>query len=153
MRPFPTPPTFPQGPLCKLHSPEQPLNLGATLHSTWLSAAEFATYQYPEPERSRRRKHSVEQDYEEVVVIAKSRGNQKIKDLFETIIYPHFVAQTSEAKLITQLKHPTKSAPAEAAPVDDTPAYADISPNGSVPAISENGLARSTTDAAATPDP
>ncbi|WNZ25451.1 hypothetical protein HJG54_23070 [Leptolyngbya sp. NK1-12] len=141
-----------QGPICKLHHPAQPLNLGATLHSTWLSADEFATYRYSEQERLHRREQSVKQDYQEAVVIAESRGKQRIKDLFETIIYPHFVAQTSEAKLIAHLKHSTQSASADVAPADDSSAYSAIPPNGSTPAISENGLVSSTTDAAATAD-
>jgi hypothetical protein len=145
-----------QGPLCKLHSPEQPLNLGASLHSTWLSDAEFEAYQYPKQERLTRREATVEQDYKDAFMIA-SRGKGPVNELYE-MICRHFRVQTSEAELIAQLKHPAShqsdSADSATAPVEHALTYID-SYNGSASEMAESSSTNSTgstSEVAATPE-
>ena len=65
-----------QGPLYRLSHPK--LNIGLTIHSTWLSTLERP------PERT---DYSVRKDYGEIVTKLNSPA---ITDLFEEFIYPAF---------------------------------------------------------------
>lgn len=70
-----------QGPVCRLEfrsKPELPsFSFGLTLHTTWLPELKQRTSSYHIP---------VRKDYEELV----NKQPQKVKDLFEKEVYPHF---------------------------------------------------------------
>ncbi|MBF2075082.1 MAG: carotenoid oxygenase family protein [Synechococcales cyanobacterium C42_A2020_086] len=112
------------GPVCRLRHAEK-LNLGLTLHSTWLSEADFEQYRYSAAERRQKREKTVHEDYDEAVYLAGNRslprqfrrlirglnnlaatlGRQKtVRELFDEWIYPHFVEQTLEESLKTRLQ-------------------------------------------------
>jgi hypothetical protein len=69
------------GPLCKLSHPE--LNIGFTVHSTWLEEAKERTADYNIP---------IRKDYEEIV----AKQLPDIQQLFEDYIYPQKEAKKSE---------------------------------------------------------
>lgn len=69
-----------------------PVSLALTLHTTWLdSIYQVSDFQQ---ERQVRRERSVKADYSKLI-----KGKCKaIQELFNTIVYPHFIKQTSEAE-------------------------------------------------------
>lgn len=70
------------GPLCKLSHPE--LNIGFTVHSTWLEEAKERTADYNIP---------IREDYEKIV---DQQSSNDIKKLFEDYIYPQKEARKSD---------------------------------------------------------
>lgn len=81
---------FNNKPVYRLRSPI--LDLGLTIHSTWLE--EINKEKYSEDERLKKREMSVYEDYTELI-----EKRPKIKELFEEFVYSHFIEQTPEAKL------------------------------------------------------
>ena len=71
------------------------INIGLTIHSTWLQ--EINKEKYSEEERRKKREISVFEDYEELI-----NERPKVKELFEESVYSHFIEQTPEAKLRQQ---------------------------------------------------
>ncbi|ABW27519.1 carotenoid oxygenase family protein [Acaryochloris marina] len=70
-----------QGPLYRLSHPQ--MNIGVTIHATWLSEL------HSPPERED--DYSVEKDYtDKLKKIEPSSYKEKVKDLFERDVYPHF---------------------------------------------------------------
>ncbi len=84
---------FNNKPVYRLRSPQ--LDLGLTIHSTWLE--EIDKEKYSESERRQKREISVYEDYRELI-----KKRPKIKELFEEYVYSNFIQQTSEAKLKEQ---------------------------------------------------
>ncbi|MBH8560715.1 carotenoid oxygenase family protein [Nostoc sp. CENA67] len=84
---------FNNNPVYRLRAPSDnsSLNIGLTIHSTWLQ--EINKEKYTEDERRKKREISVYEDYRELI----KDSNLQIKELFEEIIYPHFIQQTPEA--------------------------------------------------------
>jgi Retinal pigment epithelial membrane protein len=66
--------------------------LGLTIHSTWLSVEQFnKTYStYPPEKRSDLRKQYLDRDYSDLI-----QKRPVAKDMFDQVIYPHFIRQTS----------------------------------------------------------
>jgi len=81
------------GLLYRLRSPK--LDLGLTIHSTWLE--DINKEKYSESERRQKREKSVYEDYGELI-----KKRPKIKELFEEYVYSNFIQQTSEAKFRQQ---------------------------------------------------
>ena len=84
---------FNNKPVYRLRSPF--LDLGLTIHSTWLE--EINTEKYSENQRRQKREISVYEDYSESI-----KNRPKIKELFEEFVYSNFIEQTPEAKLREQ---------------------------------------------------
>ena len=84
---------FNNKPVYRLRSPH--LDLGLTIHSTWLE--DINKEKYSENERRQKREKSVYEDYEELV-----KKRPKIKELFEEFVYSNFIEQTPEAKFRQQ---------------------------------------------------
>jgi Retinal pigment epithelial membrane protein len=83
-------------PIYRLSHPN--INLGLTIHSTWIP--EIQVGKYPEAERQAMRKATLERDYNPIV---QAKIFPHTKTLFREVISPHYVKQTSEAELITVL--------------------------------------------------
>ncbi|BAZ52771.1 hypothetical protein NIES4103_54360 [Nostoc sp. NIES-4103] len=95
---------FNNNPVYRLRAPSDnsSLNIGLTIHSTWLE--EINKEKYTEDERRKKRQISVYEDYTELI----KDSNLQIKELFEEIIYPHFIEQTSEevmSKILLKNRH------------------------------------------------
>ncbi len=71
---------------------DEPLNLAMTIHSTWLP--DIRQQQYSEDQRRKRREDSVKNDY--LHLIEKKR--KEVQELFNDIVLPKFINQTSEEK-------------------------------------------------------
>ena len=84
---------FNNKPVYRLRSPQ--LDLGLTIHSTWLE--EIDKEKYSESERRQKREKSVYEDYRELI-----KKRPKIKQLFEEFVHRQFIEQTPEAKLRRQ---------------------------------------------------
>ena len=84
---------FNKNPVYRLRVPsdKSSLNLGLTIHSTWLE--KINKERYPVSKRREKREKSVYEDYKELI----EDSNEQIKELFEKVIYPHFIEQTPEA--------------------------------------------------------
>lgn len=70
------------GPLCRLSHPQ--LNLGFTLHTTWLPPLA------PEGTSPPTSDYSVREDYEELIDQQPEATRGVIRELFENYVYPHF---------------------------------------------------------------
>jgi len=84
---------FNNKPVYRLRSPK--LDLGLTIHSTWLE--DINKENYSESERRQKREKSVYEDYTELI-----KKRPKIKELFEECVYSNFIQQTSEVKFRQQ---------------------------------------------------
>ncbi|MEM9926947.1 MAG: carotenoid oxygenase family protein [Cyanobacteria bacterium P01_D01_bin.50] len=84
---------FNNKPVYRLRSPQ--LDLGLTIHSTWLQ--EIDKEKYSEEERRKKREVSVYEDYAKLI-----KKRPKIKELFEKFVYSNFIEQTPEAKVREQ---------------------------------------------------
>ena len=99
---------FNQKPVYRLRAPSDNkslnIDIGLTIHSTWLR--EINKEKYSQDDRRKKREKSVYEDYHEDFnedyreLIKKY---PEIKKLFETVIYPHFIDQTSEAEFLQDL--------------------------------------------------
>lgn len=94
-----------QGPICKLHYPD--LNLGLTLHSTWLSEQEFERCCYPSAsERRERRSRSFKVDY-----AARIQQNTwsnllqqgRMAEFFNKYVVEHFMQQKAEQEVLRSI--------------------------------------------------
>lgn len=94
-----------QGPICKLHHPD--LNLGLTLHSTWLSEQEFERCCYATAsERRERRSRSFEIDYAARIQQGNWINNLqqgRLAEFFNGYVIDHFVQQTSEQEVLRSI--------------------------------------------------
>jgi hypothetical protein len=92
---------FNNKPIYRLSAPanEKPLNLALTLHSTWLRDLHQGR-QYSEDERRQKREASIKLDYDRLL----EDKCQTIQNLFDDIVYPHFINQTLEDKFEEILK-------------------------------------------------
>jgi len=84
---------FNNKPVYRLRSPH--LDLGLTIHSTWLE--NINKEKYSENQRRQKREISVYEDYRESI-----KNRPKIKELFDDFVYSNFIQQTPEAKLRQQ---------------------------------------------------
>ncbi len=80
-------------PIYRLSHPD--INLGLTIHSTWIPQIQVG--KYPEAERQAMRKATLDRDYNPVV---QSKLFPHTKTLFSEVVYPHYINQTSEAELL-----------------------------------------------------
>ena len=80
-------------PIYRLSHPD--INLGLTIHSTWIPQIQFG--KYPEAERQNMRRKTLDRDYNPVV---QSKLFPHTKTLFREVVYPHYINQTSEAELL-----------------------------------------------------
>jgi Retinal pigment epithelial membrane protein len=80
-------------PIYRLSHPD--INLGLTIHSTWIPTIEFG--KYPEAERQAMRKATLDRDFNPVV---QAKIFPHTKTLFREVVYPHYINQTSESKLL-----------------------------------------------------
>ncbi|WP_373543892.1 carotenoid oxygenase family protein [Chamaesiphon sp.] len=80
-------------PIYRLSHPA--INLGLTIHSTWIPTIEFG--KYPAAERQTIRKATLDRDFNPIV---QAKIFPHTKDLFREIVYPHYINQTSEAELL-----------------------------------------------------
>jgi Retinal pigment epithelial membrane protein len=85
--------SFTGKPIYRLSHPD--ISLGLTIHSTWIP--ELQVGKYPAAERQAMRKATLDRDYNPVV---QAKIFPHTKTLFKEIVYPHYVNQTSEAKLL-----------------------------------------------------
>jgi Retinal pigment epithelial membrane protein len=80
-------------PIYRLSHPD--INLGLTIHSTWIPTIEFG--KYSQAEREAMRKATLDRDFDPVV---QAKIFPHTKTLFQEVVYPHYVKQTSEAELL-----------------------------------------------------
>ncbi len=80
-------------PIYRLSHPD--INLGLTIHSTWIPTIEFG--KYPAAERQAMRTATLDRDFNPVV---QAKIGNHTRDLFREVVYPHYVNQTSEAELL-----------------------------------------------------
>jgi hypothetical protein len=80
-------------PIYRLSHPD--ISLGLMIHSTWIP--EIQPDKYPKAKREELRKETLDRDY---YPIARSKIGPHIKNLFDEIVYPHYINQTSEAELL-----------------------------------------------------
>ena len=80
-------------PIYRLSHPD--INLGLTIHSTWIPTIQFG--KYLPAERQAMRKATLDRDFNPVV---QAKIFPHTKTLFQEVVYPHYVAQTSEAELV-----------------------------------------------------
>jgi Retinal pigment epithelial membrane protein len=80
-------------PVYRLSHPE--IDLGLTIHSTWIPTIEFG--KYSQVERAAMRTATLDRDYNPVV---QSKIFPHTKTLFKEVVYPHYINQTSEAQLL-----------------------------------------------------
>jgi hypothetical protein len=80
-------------PIYRLSHPN--INLGLTIHSTWIPTIQFG--KYPEAERQAMRKATLDRDFNPVV---QAKIFPHTKTLFSEVVYPHYIAQTTEAELL-----------------------------------------------------
>ena len=80
-------------PIYRLSHPD--INLGLMIHSTWIPTIQFG--KYPPAERQAMRKATLDRDFNPVV---QAKIFPHTKTLFQEVVYPHYVAQTSEAELV-----------------------------------------------------
>jgi hypothetical protein len=80
-------------PIYRLSHPD--INLGLTIHSTWIP--EIQVGKYPEAERQAMRKATLDRDYNPVV---QAKIFPHTKNLFREIVYPCYINQTSEVDLL-----------------------------------------------------
>jgi hypothetical protein len=85
-------------PIYRLSHPD--INLGLTIHSTWIPEIQFG--KYPEAERQAIRKATLDRDYHPVV---QAKIFPHTKTLFKEVVYPHYINQTSEAELLDLWQH------------------------------------------------
>ncbi len=85
-------------PIYRLSHPA--INLGLTIHSTWIP--EIQVGKYSEAERQAMRKETLDRDYNPVV---QSKISPHTKNLFHEVVYPHYINQTSEADLLKIWEH------------------------------------------------
>ncbi|MBW4503038.1 MAG: carotenoid oxygenase family protein [Scytonema hyalinum WJT4-NPBG1] len=88
-------------PIYRLSHPE--LHLRFTIHSTWLPDIKKCNYSEA-AYREKRRKESVELDCDHLI----RNGSAKLQKIFDDVVYPHFVHQTPEDKLLKSLKEVDK---------------------------------------------
>ena len=79
-------------PIYRLSHPD--INLGLTIHSTWIP--EIQVGKYSQAEREAMRKATLDRDYNPIV---QAKIFPLTKDLFRDIVYPHYINQTSEPEL------------------------------------------------------
>ncbi len=79
-------------PIYRLSHPD--INLGLTIHSTWIP--EIQVGKYSQAEREAMRKATLDRDYNPIV---QAKIFPLTKDLFRDIVYPNYINQTSEADL------------------------------------------------------
>ena len=82
-------------PIYRLSHPD--INLGLTIHSTWIPTIQFG--KYTPAERQAMRKATLDRDYNPVV---QAKIFPHTKNLFSEVVYPHYVEQTSEAELLAR---------------------------------------------------
>ncbi|AFY95833.1 carotenoid oxygenase family protein [Chamaesiphon minutus] len=80
-------------PIYRLSHPD--INLGLTIHSTWIPTIQFG--KYAEAERQAMRKNTLDRDFNPVV---RAKIFPHTKTLFRDVVYPHYIKQTTEAELI-----------------------------------------------------
>jgi hypothetical protein len=80
-------------PIYRLSHPK--LHLGLTIHSTWLPDIKKCNNSET-AYREKRRKESVELDYDHLI----RNSSAKINKIFDDVVYPHFVQQTPEKELL-----------------------------------------------------
>ncbi|MDJ0797770.1 MAG: carotenoid oxygenase family protein [Calothrix sp. MO_167.B12] len=88
---------FHKNPIYRLSHPK--LNLRFTIHSTWLP--DINKGKYSEEIRHQKRE-SVYLDYEDLI----RDGSAKTQKIFDEVVYPHFIEQTSEEELQELLRKP-----------------------------------------------
>jgi carotenoid cleavage dioxygenase-like enzyme len=97
--------SFKDKPFYRLSHPS--VNLGLTIHSSWLSIEQFNRTRstYSVEHRADLRKQFLDQDY-----LGSIQNSTTLKKLFDTIIYPHFIQQTS-AKDFEEFLHSLRKEP------------------------------------------
>lgn len=85
-------------PIYRLSHPN--INLGLTIHSTWIPKIQVG--KYSAAERQAMRKATLDRDYNPVV---QAKIFPHTKTLFREVVYPHYINQTSEAELFDLWKN------------------------------------------------
>jgi hypothetical protein len=80
-------------PIYRLSHPD--INLGLTIHSTWIPTIQFG--KYSESERHAMRQATLDRDFNPVV---QAKIFPHTKTLFREVVYPHYINQTTEAELL-----------------------------------------------------
>lgn len=89
-------------PIYRLSHPN--INLGLTIHSTWIP--EIQVGKYPAAERQAMRQATLDRDFNPIV---QAKIFPHTKTLFREVIYPHYINQTSEAELLSMWEKNSKS--------------------------------------------
>jgi hypothetical protein len=93
---------FKGNPIYRLSHPD--INLGLTIHSTWIPTIQFG--KYPAAERQAMRQATLDRDYNPIV---QAKIFSHTKTLFREVVYPHYIKQTSEAELLAMWEQKSKS--------------------------------------------
>jgi Retinal pigment epithelial membrane protein len=84
---------FKNKPIYRLSHPD--ISLGLTIHSTWIPTIQFG--KYSEAERQAMRKNTLDRDFNPFV---QAKIFPHTRTLFNEVVYPHYIKQTTEAELI-----------------------------------------------------
>jgi Retinal pigment epithelial membrane protein len=85
-------------PIYRLSHPD--INLGLTIHSTWIPTIQFGKYSVAE--RQAIRTATLDRDFNPVV---QAKIFPHTKTLFREVVYPHYINQTSEVELLDLWEH------------------------------------------------